>query len=329
MSGAGVSPPRAARDLGIDAFRYLMAILVILLHLVSRRAFAEAQPGLVLPLATLARCAVPFFFISSGWFLKPAGGVDRASLLRPAARLLRLYLFWSALYIVVLAAFPLASWDPEPMQILFGGPAFHLWFLPALMIGTLAVAAGLARFGLLPTAGCAGAAAALGLAMSSYAHLIGAAGYWPRPGYLMAPAFVLAGHLLARRQVQLSPPASALMAALSFLLLLGEEAFLMRGSRAAAWGNDFCLMTFPYGMAVFLLARSLGGLSHARTVAALGRAALGIYAIHLLLVWLGLRWIDGDSLGGVLLLTALVALAATAIVLAARRVPALRPFVST
>src|SRR5579871_5387502 len=87
----------AARNQGVDAFRYLLAYLVVLLHSLPGNA-VTADAVWPFWLSSICRAAVPFFFVASGYFLKPAPGL--AAVLKPLKRLLPVYAFWFAIYAI-------------------------------------------------------------------------------------------------------------------------------------------------------------------------------------------------------------------------------------
>ena len=75
---AGEQKLAGPRDSGTELFRLLMALLVIVLHAVHEATLRDA-PAAVPLWATLvdtaARCAVPVFFITSGYYLRTARGL--------------------------------------------------------------------------------------------------------------------------------------------------------------------------------------------------------------------------------------------------------------
>ena len=118
-----------------------------------------------------ARVAVPFFFMATGFFVLGGGRGARGSL----KKLLIIYAASAALYLPVnVYAGHLQSWDlPElARQVLFEGTFYHLWYLPAAILGLwltekLISGAGMRAAGLIALA-----LYALGLLGDSYWGLI-------------------------------------------------------------------------------------------------------------------------------------------------------------
>ncbi|RYE94595.1 MAG: hypothetical protein EOO77_43990 [Oxalobacteraceae bacterium] len=88
---------RPSRDGGIDAFRYAMALLVIGLHILPPVAVGPDRPlglpGWAVAVDVLSRCAVPFFFITSGYYFRPDRGVW-SNLQRTVVRIAPIYIVW-------------------------------------------------------------------------------------------------------------------------------------------------------------------------------------------------------------------------------------------
>ena len=131
---------------GIDRFRMAAALLVICIHTAPLASFSEPWD---FALKTLARLAVPFFFAATGFFLfggriapgpRPAG-------LPPAVR--RFCAKTGALYAAAtLLYLPVSVYGGKLEGLTFGafvrdvvldGTFYHLWYLPAAIIGVLLV----------------------------------------------------------------------------------------------------------------------------------------------------------------------------------------------
>lgn len=130
---------------GIDRFRLIAAILVVAIH-TSPLVTINGTANFVLT-RIAARVAVPFFFMASGYFL-----------FRHGTNTLRLSSFLKktgALYIAaILLYLPLNFYNGSATQwallpnllrsLLVDGTFYHLWYLPAAMLGAV-VAWGLLR----------------------------------------------------------------------------------------------------------------------------------------------------------------------------------------
>lgn len=131
--------PKQSRAL--DYFKLFAAFLVIAIH-TSPLADVNATADFVLT-RILARIAVPFFLMVSGFFLLPQYLFDKSADSRRLRTFLKktflLYLSAVLLYLPVnfyAGHFQDAGiWDILRM-LLFDGTFYHLWYLPAAMLGT-------------------------------------------------------------------------------------------------------------------------------------------------------------------------------------------------
>ena len=202
----------------VDRFRVAAALLVVCIHTAPLASFSAAAD---FALKTLARLAVPFFFTATGFFLlgelvRP--GLRSRTLSPGVRRFLKktgvLYAACTVLYLpVTLYAgnFPVENVLGELVRdAVLDGTFYHLWYLPAALLGVLVVC-GLLRF-LRPgaAAGVCGALYLAGLLGDSwyglakqlpalkegYDALFGVMDY-TRNGLFFAPAFLMLGALLA------------------------------------------------------------------------------------------------------------------------------------
>ena len=130
---------------GIDRFRIIAAVLVIAIH-TSPLTTVNGTADFILT-RIVARVAVPFFFMASGYFLFRNGS--------DTGRLCSFLKKTGALYIIaILLYLPLNFYNESAMQwsylpnllrsFLIDGTFYHLWYLPAAMLGA-AIAWGLLR----------------------------------------------------------------------------------------------------------------------------------------------------------------------------------------
>lgn len=130
------------QSIALDYCKLLMAFLVIAIH-TSPLAGINATADFVLT-RILARIAVPFFLMVSGFFLLPQYLFEKNTDSRPLHTFLKktglLYLAAVLLYLPVnfyAGHFQDAGiWDILRM-LLFDGTFYHLWYLPAAMLGVL------------------------------------------------------------------------------------------------------------------------------------------------------------------------------------------------
>lgn len=284
--------PSGRRNPGIDAFRFIAVAAVVLLHSLPP---GPGVPTLGVSLtATACRFAVPFFFVVSGYFLRTEGRPVGSLVVTPLLRLAPVYLVAIALYFAAWHAFAIEPWQPHLRDLRNGGPAFHLWFLPALGISLAAVGLGDRVAGLRVTAAACVLLAAAGLALTSYRGLYAAPIANARSGWLFGPLCVTIGLAIARSHLRLRWPVALSAALACYALLAMEELMLARLSYAPFQSHDFMAMTFPFGAAMLLLALAWGERANPATLARAGRLTLGIYVFHLLFLRL-LRPLTGTG----------------------------------
>ena len=200
---------RSGEYAGVDWFRLPAALLVIAIHTAP---LSGISPGLDAAVTYgLGRMAVPFFFMTTGYFLigpcLPGKKGSRERYGRFEIKMLILYGAASVLYLpVAWYAGNLPKTPRELMQIvLFDGTFYHLWYFPALLLGgrfarglgrlgkekALALAGGLYLAGLLGDS-YYGLTAQIPLLKAGYEALFQIMGY-TRNGLFFAPLFLLLG----------------------------------------------------------------------------------------------------------------------------------------
>lgn len=127
----------------IDVMKYVSALLVICIHTAP---FATVAPGFNFVLVQLiARTAVPFYFATSGFFLFKklfsAESSDRLGILKTySLRILKLYGIWTLIYLPIIVLNAKNTGNLTNIvyylrNLLLNGSIYHLWFLPALVVG--------------------------------------------------------------------------------------------------------------------------------------------------------------------------------------------------
>lgn len=234
---------------GVDRFRVAAALLVVCIHTAPLAQLGDTAD---LALRTLARLAVPFFFTATGFFVlgdlmrpgpRPAGPSD--GLRRFWRKTALLYAAASALYLpVTLYAgnFPRKNiLCALARDLLLDGTFYHLWYLPAALLGTALVYGLLRAFPARPgaAAGVCLALYAVGLLGDSWHGLAAGApalrAFYDalflhmdhtRNGLFFAPVFLFLGAALCARPRPRARVCAAGLAA--SLALLFAEAFLLR-----------------------------------------------------------------------------------------------------
>ncbi|MDR2955351.1 MAG: acyltransferase family protein [Prevotella sp.] len=118
------------RNLGLDYFRVILSILVITPH--AQPLFEEDSLVGWLISNGIARIVVPCFFIISGYFLSSKLD-DKKALKKYLLHLLLVYVVWSVIYVPVYYN----SIEPRSFITFALMGYYHLWFLPALIIGVI------------------------------------------------------------------------------------------------------------------------------------------------------------------------------------------------
>lgn len=129
----------------IDIMKYVSAIMVVVVHTSPLLPYTEF--GNFVLINILGRFAVPLFFITSGFFVSMKSREDPAYFKKYIISLIKLYIFWSILYLP--AGF---MWIQEnidipyylyPIAMILGffylGTYYHLWYMPALIFSLIVV----------------------------------------------------------------------------------------------------------------------------------------------------------------------------------------------
>lgn len=122
---------QANRIVFIDFLRFVGAILVVTLHASPLREIAPSANIIVTE--GIARIAVPFFFIASGYFLSEAIAKGRFKIW--ALKIIKLYILWMIIY----SFFWVGDLVGQPflalrmIKIIFMG-YYHLWYLASLFL---------------------------------------------------------------------------------------------------------------------------------------------------------------------------------------------------
>lgn len=184
----------------LDRFRLFAAVLVVCNHTAPLAGITQA--GDFWLTRVLARVAVPFFLMVSGYFLGKSQWRATGKFLKKAlwvygaAVLLYLPLNWYN------GGYPLLEW---PKRLLADGTLYHLWYFPAVIIGVL-ISYGLSRLGMPAALGISALLYLAGLGGDSYYGLTSAAPAlktlyggifllfsYTRNGLFFAPLFLLLG----------------------------------------------------------------------------------------------------------------------------------------
>ncbi len=229
---------------GIDRFRIIAALLVITIH-TSPLTSVDDTADFVLT-RILARVAVPFFFMASGFFLFSRRDSDVLS----AGRLLSFLKRTALLYVAaVLLYLPLnvyngtiQIWTSLPNllnALLIEGTFYHLWYVPASMLGAVISWMLIRCFKEKGALMIAGLLYIIGLFGDSYYGLsetvpILKAFYQPvltiadytRNGFFFAPVFMILGSCIANQSKRYTKKTCVSGLCISAALMLAEGLIL-------------------------------------------------------------------------------------------------------
>lgn len=129
---------------GIDVIKYAAAILVICFH--CERVFQEPELNFLFK-NVLCRIAVPFFLISTSYFVRRGQTRSEGYTKRYLRSLLKSYLFWSLIYLPVGFMWIQQSYSLSPalypvalvVGLFYTGTYYHLWYIPATIFAIVVV----------------------------------------------------------------------------------------------------------------------------------------------------------------------------------------------
>ena len=223
---------------GIDYFRLAAAFMVIAIHVAPLSSWNETADFMVT--YCLARVAVPFFFMVTGYFVFApylfSNFRKKEKFRRFLSKNTALYLSVSLFYLpVIFYSGKLPKSVPAFLKdLFFDGTFYHLWYFPAVITGCLLLAL-LCRISVTAAVAYSSAAYVFGLLGDSY---YGAAKEVPvlssvldgvfsvsshtRNGVFFAPVFILLGALIAVYRIHLPRHTCCIGLAASLFLLLAE-----------------------------------------------------------------------------------------------------------
>ncbi len=222
---------------GIDYFRFIAALLVVAIHISPLSAYSET--GDFIFTRVIARVAVPFFFMTSGFFLISRYNYNYDKLKTFIKKSAIIYGIAILLYIplnIYSGYFTQENLLPKMIKdIIFDGTMYHLWYLPASMIGAAIAWFAVRRFGFKKAFAITltlyvigmfgdsyyGIVEKLPLLKSMYGYLFELSAY-TRNGVFYAPVFIVMGGIIADRATPVSMGKSIVGLLISTTLLLAE-----------------------------------------------------------------------------------------------------------
>lgn len=125
------------RNCTIDIFRYVCAIMVVMIHVCPLEEFS-GNLGFITS-NIIPRIAVPFFFIVSGYYYIQKLENNEKIFTKYICGLIKIYLIWSVVYFTVnfvewgykdIIGFIMDSF----LKLFVLGSYYHLWFFPAMIV---------------------------------------------------------------------------------------------------------------------------------------------------------------------------------------------------
>lgn len=256
---------------GLDWFKLIAAALVVAIHTFPLMSFSPTANFILVQI--IARIAVPFFLMVSGYFvLRPYlfqqcrdyrrlwSFVAKTALLYLAAIIIYLPL---SIYAGYIEEFNIAS---LLRLLVFDGTFYHLWYLPALILGMLILCLLARRLSFRTIAVVVVVLYLVGLGGDSYHwpvnqisafHSIYEAMFsvffYTRNGLFYVPLFLVMGAWLAERKT-LAPLKSAIGFAVALLLMIGEGVLIEQLNWA--WHSSMYLLLPPTMFFLFQLVLS-------------------------------------------------------------------------
>lgn len=134
---------------GIDVFRFISALLVIAIHTSPLISFNEMADFIMTRI--FSRIAVPFFFTTSGYFLITRYSRNYEKLLKFIKKTALIYVIAIVIYLpinIYNSYFDMENLLPNIIKdLIFDGTFYHLWYLPASVLGAVIAQILIKKFG--------------------------------------------------------------------------------------------------------------------------------------------------------------------------------------
>lgn len=337
-------PSRAA---SIDTARLIAALGVVSIHcntLQSPVLSGEWQfLGSIIDI--LSRAAVPLFFVISGYFLgiKIRNGWSLPAIVsKNSRRLILLLAFWYFIYLIVPTDWATVQKDGYPRAVywsaialfddissLLHGPRRHLWFLSALLLGSIhaLTVVYVLKFRWLPIFAYFIAIYILGLTGAAYGAIPAIQGYhYGIPSSLLFPPLLIGLGVAIGRVDALPTLFVSWFVFISGTFLIFIEALLLNVGYAVPFvGHDMLIGTPIQALGLLLLLLSNPSWSSRSSLPVWGQYGLGIYTTHVAVIELSGASQSGDLLWE-LTKVPLVFIATLALVMLLSRIRVIRSF---
>lgn len=295
---------------GIDLMKFLAALLIVYIHTYENVQLTSQATELGYVFMSIAKIAVPFFFITSGYlfFSKIEPHMKNGAILfRYLKRLLILYVIWSAAYLPMsIASLLQAGKHSAPINIaryirnfIFVGSYSHLWFFPSLMIAVFLV---YELYKKLPAYGIVAVAAVfyvIGMIGNSYyvffkgntqfikiLTIYSKAFTTTRNGLFEGFLFVALGLFLSKTKLRCNKPISVTATAFLLVSMIMESFMLKNHGAPAGWDMSIALVPTTFILFVLLINIKLNDNGIYRL---LRNCSIYIYTAHVMILSLVVR----------------------------------------
>ncbi|MEM6452354.1 MAG: acyltransferase [Cyanobacteria bacterium P01_D01_bin.105] len=273
-----------SRIIGIDVFRLIAAFSIIFVHVGTY----SSLPLIVgVELRLLARWAVPFFFIVSGYFAAPYVVSKHERLTDISARMLAVFFVANIIFLplrVHQEGVGSTLHKVLSLNLIFGGLAGHLWFISSFSIAML-VFYMLRSYDAHKMTKILVALSLIVLVFVAYHP--GYRSSWEFARYITSFPFIYMGMVFRLKNIKLGVKFSVLLIFFGIASQNLEAYLLYRAFEANPLLHNFLLGTIPFSIGMFLLALEIPDSTKARRFAAVGaKYSLGIYIFHPYFIYL-------------------------------------------
>lgn len=280
----------AKRYATLDIFRLIAAFLIIAIHTSPFLSINETADFIIVHI--IARVAVPFFFIVTGYFLYLSMEKgNKLSVRRTLNKLIGIYLFGIILYLPLNLYGNYFNQTNLPFQVIkdliFDGTFYHLWYLPATIIGILLVQFLMRRFPMPHVFIITLLLYIIGLGGDSYYGIVTQISAvqkiydflfkimdYTRSGLFFAPIYIFLGAWIAYSKHKIKTQIAAIGLIISNVLLI-TEGLLLRSFNVQRHDSMY-IMLLPcmYFLSLILLQYNGNNIKELRTL------SMMIYIIH-------------------------------------------------
>ncbi|WP_097015698.1 serine racemase VanT catalytic subunit [Anaerocolumna aminovalerica] len=272
----------------LDIFRLIAAFLIIAIHTSPFLSINETADFIIVHI--IARVAVPFFFMVTGYFLYLS--MEKGNKLRRTLnKLIGIYIIGIFLYLPLNLYGSYFSQENLPFQItkdlIFDGTFYHLWYLPATIIGILLVQFLLRRFRMIHVFIITIVLYVIGLGGDSYYGIVTQISTvhksydflfkimdYTRSGLFFAPVYLFLGSWIAYSKHKIKTEFAVIGLIISNVLLMAEGLLLHNFNVQRHDSMYIMLLPSMYFLFLILLQCNGNNIKELRTL------SMVIYIIH-------------------------------------------------